>query len=161
MTQEFGNAGSRTHSYGQVAKERVNRAREEVAAVVAAKPDEVIFTSGATESDNLAILGLACHGEATGKKHIISTQIEHKAVLEPLELLAERGFEVELLTPNAGGWVPSDVGRSRTSPRHPAGVSHGGQQRDRRRSSRSRRSPLHSPTTTRSSTSTQPRRSAS
>lgn len=108
MTQEFGNAGSRTHTYGQVAKERVNRAREEIAAVVAAKPDEVIFTSGATESDNLAILGLAAHGEATGRRHIISTQIEHKAVLEPLEYLAERGFEVELLKPNEGGWVPAE-----------------------------------------------------
>lgn len=105
MSYEFGNAGSRTHTYGQIAKERVNRARVEVAAVVAAKPDEVIFASGATESDNLAILGLAAHGVATGKKHIVSTQIEHKAVLEPLEVLRDRGFEVELLPPTAGGWV--------------------------------------------------------
>lgn len=105
MSYEFGNAGSRTHNYGQVAKERVKRAREEVAAVVAAKPEEVIFTSGATESDNLAILGLAAHGEATGKKHLVSTQIEHKAVLEPLEVLRERGFEVTLLPPTEGGWV--------------------------------------------------------
>ncbi|HET9873197.1 MAG TPA: cysteine desulfurase DndA [Propionibacteriaceae bacterium] len=112
MTLEFGNAGSRTHSYGQVAKERVNRARDEVASVVAAKPDEVIFTSGATESDNLAILGLAAHGEATGKKHIISTQIEHKAVLEPLEFLGERGFEVDLLPPTAGGWVAPEAVRA-------------------------------------------------
>jgi cysteine desulfurase len=105
MTLEFGNAGSRTHGYGQVAKERVNRAREEVAAVVAAKPDEVTFTSGATESDNLAILGLATHGEATDRRHIISTRIEHKAVLEPLEVLAARGFDVTLLAPDEGGWV--------------------------------------------------------
>jgi cysteine desulfurase len=105
MTLEFGNAGSRTHTYGQVAKERVNRAREEVAAVVSAKPDEIIFTSGATESDNLAILGLAAHGEATGKKHIVSTQIEHKAVLEPLEVLQSRGFTVELVAPDQGGSV--------------------------------------------------------
>jgi cysteine desulfurase len=83
----------------------VNRAREEVAAVVAAKPDEVLFTSGATESDNLAILGLAPHGEATGRRHIISTQIEHKAVLEPLEVLARRGFDVTLLAPDEGGWI--------------------------------------------------------
>ena len=73
MAHEFGNAGSRTHAYGQIAKERVNRARQEIAAVVGAQPDEVIFTSGATESNNLAILGLAPHGEATGKRHIIST----------------------------------------------------------------------------------------
>jgi len=106
MSYEFGNAGSRTHSYGQVAKERVRRARGEVASLVDAQPDEVIFTSGATESDNLAILGLYAHGEATGRRHIISTQIEHKAVLEPLEVLRSRGFEVELLAPTKGGWVP-------------------------------------------------------
>ncbi|MEG8181219.1 cysteine desulfurase DndA [Nocardia terpenica] len=105
MAYEFGNAGSRTHSYGQAAKERVIRARREVASVVGAQPDEMIFTSGATESDNLAILGLMSHGEATGKRHIISTQIEHKAVLEPLEVLAQRGFEVTLVAPTAGGWV--------------------------------------------------------
>jgi cysteine desulfurase len=109
MAREFGNAGSRTHNYGQIAKERVNRAREEVAAVVAAQPDEVIFTSGATESDNLAILGLASHGERVGKRHIISTQIEHKAVLEPMEMLKERGFKVDLLAPNAGGWVSPEA----------------------------------------------------
>jgi cysteine desulfurase len=109
MAYEFGNAGSRTHSYGQRAKERVKRARGEVAAVVAAQTDEVVFTSGATESDNLAILGLAAHGESTGKRHIISTQIEHKAVLEPLEFLQTRGFEVELLPPNEGGWVPAEA----------------------------------------------------
>jgi cysteine desulfurase len=109
MSYEFGNAGSRTHGYGQMAKERVNRARQEVAAVVSASPDEVIFTSGATESNNLAILGLAAHGEATGKRHIISTQIEHKAVLEPLEVLRGRGFEVELLAPTEGGWVAPEA----------------------------------------------------
>lgn len=111
MAEEFGNAGSRTHSYGQTAKERVNRARQEVAAVVAAKPDEVIFTSGATESNNLAILGLAAHGESTGRRHIISSEIEHKAVLEPLEALAQRGFEVTLLPPTTGGWVEADAVR--------------------------------------------------
>lgn len=108
MAHEFGNAGSRTHNYGQVAKERVLRARGEVAEVVDAKPDEVIFTSGATESDNLAILGLAGHGESTGKRHIIATQIEHKAVLEPLDVLSARGFEVELLAPCSGGWVSAE-----------------------------------------------------
>jgi cysteine desulfurase len=113
MAHEFGNAGSRTHGYGQEAKERVNRARHEVSEVVAAQPDEVIFTSGATESDNLAILGLAPHGEAAGKLHVISTQIEHKAVLEPLEVLGGRGFDVTLLAPTPGGWIdPEDVRRA-------------------------------------------------
>lgn len=105
MAYEYGNAGSRTHSYGQVAKERVAQARAEIASVVAALPEEVIFTSGATESDNLAILGLAAHGEEIGHRHIISTQIEHKAVLEPLDQLRRWGFEVTLIPPNAGGWV--------------------------------------------------------
>ncbi|TIC79901.1 cysteine desulfurase DndA [Nocardioides sp. GY 10113] len=116
MLQEFGNAGSRTHTYGQVAKERVNRARQEVAALVAAKPDEVIFTSGATESDNLAILGLARHGEASGRRHIISTQIEHKAVLEPLEVLGGRGFDITLLPPDEGGRVPAESVRAALRP---------------------------------------------
>lgn len=109
MTLEFGNAGSRTHTFGQLAKARVNRAREEVAELVSASSDEVVFTSGATESDNLAILGLARQGEKTGKKHIISTQIEHKAVLEPLEFLEKQGFEVELLAPTRGGWISPDA----------------------------------------------------
>lgn len=108
MLVEYGNAGSRTHQLGQDAKVRVNRARAEVAAVVMAEPDEVIFTSGATESDNLALLGLASHGLETGRRHIISTQIEHKAVLEPLEVLRSRGFEVELLRPTTGGWVEAE-----------------------------------------------------
>jgi len=108
--EEFGNAGSRTHSYGQVAKERVTRARKEVAAVVEAQPEEVVFTSGATESNNLAILGLEEHGNSVGKRHIVFTQIEHKAVLEPIEVLARRGFEVTGVRPNRGGWVdPEEI----------------------------------------------------
>src|SRR5262245_29647147 len=103
--EEFGNAGSRTHEFGARAKRRVNEAREQVAAVVEASPDEVIFTSGATESNNLALLGLEQHGKELGRTHIVSTQIEHKAVLEPLEELEHRGFEIELVPPSPGGWV--------------------------------------------------------
>lgn len=110
MEQEFGNAGSRTHAYGNAAKERVAQARQEVAAVVGCGPDDVIFTSGATESNNLSILGLAPSGEKSGKRHIVSTAIEHKAVLEPLDVLRQRGFEVTLVPPTRGGWVdPSAV----------------------------------------------------
>jgi cysteine desulfurase len=113
LEEEFGNAGSRTHGYGQAAKERVNRARLEVAAVVDAQSEEVIFTSGATESDNLAILGLLRHGDATGRRHLVSTRIEHKAVLEPLEEARSRGFDVTLVEPTAGGWVdPTAVARA-------------------------------------------------
>lgn len=116
MLQEYGNAGSRTHSFGQLAKERVQRARAQVAAVLASDPGEVIFTSGATESNNLAILGLAAHGEDAGRRHFISTRIEHKAVLEPLMELEKRGFEVELIAPRAGGWISPDDVASRLRP---------------------------------------------
>ncbi|MCB1092686.1 MAG: aminotransferase class V-fold PLP-dependent enzyme, partial [Verrucomicrobiae bacterium] len=97
LTEEFGNEGSRTHEYGARAKQAVQKARDQVAAVVGAKREEVIFTSGATESNNLAILGLAAHGQETGKRHLIGTRIEHKAVLEPLEEMERRGFEVSWL----------------------------------------------------------------
>ena len=105
LAVEFGNAGSRTHDYGLRARRAVEQARDQVAAVVAASRGDVIFTSGATESNNLAILGLAEHGLATGRTHIISTQIEHHSVLEPLHALARRGFTITLLPPNCGGWV--------------------------------------------------------
>jgi cysteine desulfurase len=116
LAEEFGNAGSRTHAYGQAAKDRVNRARQQISAVGDARPEEVVFTSGATESNNLAILGLADHGTHAGRRHIISTQIEHKAVLEPLEEMARRGFEVTLLPPTAGGWIDPDAIRQALRP---------------------------------------------
>lgn len=112
LAVEFGNAGSRTHEFGNRAKIAVQRAREQLASVVRAKAEEVVFTSGATESNNLALLGLAVHGEQTNRKHIISTQIEHKAVLEPLECLAKRGFEVTLIPPTKGGFVEAAAVRS-------------------------------------------------
>ena len=102
---EYGNAGSRTHRYGSAAAQAVRRAREQVANVVAASWENVLFTSGATESNNLAIFGLAPQAEKLHKKHIISTQIEHKAVLEPLAELEKRGFEVTLVPPCSGGYV--------------------------------------------------------
>lgn len=105
VREEFGNAGSRTHEFGTRAKQAVQRARDQVAAVVKCQREEVIFTSGATESNNLAILGLRSHGEKTGRKHIVATAIEHKAVLEPLEHLAEHGFTVTLVKPEADGAV--------------------------------------------------------
>jgi cysteine desulfurase len=102
---EFGNAGSRTHEFGARARQAVEHARDQVAAVVACTRGEVVFTSGATESNNLAILGLADYGRQTGRRHIVSTLIEHNAVLEPLRHLAQNGFELTLVPPNAAGWV--------------------------------------------------------
>ncbi len=103
--EEYGNEGSRTHGYGARAKEAVEEARGQIAELLAAKPNEVIFTSGATESNNLAILGLANWGRRNGKTHIISTHLEHKAVLEPIDVLAKDGFEVDLVAPEKNGRV--------------------------------------------------------
>lgn len=109
ITEDFGNEGSRTHEYGSRAKQAVQKARDQIAAVVSAKRDEVIFTSGATESNNLAILGLRAAGEEQGKKHIITTTIEHKAVLEPCDVLERVGFEVTRVSVGATGAVNPDA----------------------------------------------------
>ncbi len=111
--EEVGNAGSRTHIYGQRAKEAVEKARGRVAQLLGARPDEIIFTSGATESNNAVICGLAQHPVASQRRHILATAIEHKAVLEPLEKLREQGFAVELLPVTPGGYVePEAVARA-------------------------------------------------
>jgi cysteine desulfurase len=114
--EEIGNAGSRTHVYGQRAKEAVDRARQQVADLLGAGTDEIIFTSGATESNNLVLFGLVRHGEATGRKHILATAIEHKSVLEPLDRLREQGFEVELVPVTSGGYVELGAVRERLRP---------------------------------------------
>jgi len=101
---EHGNPAS-PHDYGRRAKAAVQSARDQVAAVVAARRHEVFFTSGATESNNLAILGLTAHGEERGKRHIVSTAIEHSSVMEPLGELRRRGFEVAYVAPDRGGRV--------------------------------------------------------
>ncbi|SFP81372.1 cysteine desulfurase DndA [Enterovibrio norvegicus] len=105
MLDEYGNAGSRTHAFGANAKKRVDLAREQVANVVAADRSEIFFTSGATESNNIAILGLKDFGNQHNKKHLITTRIEHKAVLEPIEYLEKCGFEVTYLEVNESGCV--------------------------------------------------------
>lgn len=109
LTDEFGNEGSRTHEYGAKAKQAVQKARDQIAAVVAAKRDEVIFTSGATESNNLAILGLREAGESQKKKHIITTAIEHKAVLEPYDALERAGFSVTRIAVSSSGAVDPEA----------------------------------------------------
>lgn len=110
LREEYGNAGSRTHEFGLSAKQAVEKARSQVASLAAADKSEVFFTSGATESNNIAILGLRAEACRTGKKHIITTKIEHKAVLEPFEHLEKNGFEVTYLDINESGIVnPVDV----------------------------------------------------
>jgi cysteine desulfurase len=108
MLEDFGNAGSRTHEYGSRAKRAVEAARTQIARVVEADPSEVIFTSGATEANNLAILGLAEHGQSIGRMHVVSTALEHKAVLEPIGFLEKHGFSVDLIVADATGAVNSD-----------------------------------------------------
>lgn len=105
--EEVGNAGS-PHVFGERAKRRVHHARDQITSCLNARRHELIFTSGATESNNLALLGLASFGERTGKRHIISTRIEHKSVLEPLQKLAESGFEVTLIDPDRSGRISAD-----------------------------------------------------
>ena len=105
LDEEYGNEGSRTHEYGSAAKRAVQQARDQVASVVDCKREEVLFTGGATESNNLAILGLVDFGIANNRRHIVSTMIEHKAVLEPLADLESKGFEVTYVKPQADGSV--------------------------------------------------------
>nr|WP_254798306.1 aminotransferase class V-fold PLP-dependent enzyme [Sphingobium sp. AS12] len=105
---EYGNAGSRTHEFGVQAKRAVQSARAQIAELAGARADEVIFTSGATEANNLAILGLRAHGERTGRRHIVTTAIEHKAVLEPVQALVAAGFEATIVAPSTDGRVSAD-----------------------------------------------------
>jgi cysteine desulfurase len=108
LAVEYGNEGSRTHGYGATARKRVNQAREEVAALVAATSDEILFTSGATEANNLAILGLAAALRESGRRHVVTSALEHKAVLEPVDRLEEEGFEVTRIGAGASGGVDPD-----------------------------------------------------
>jgi cysteine desulfurase len=113
---EIGNAGSRTHLYGNRARDAVERSRAEIAALPRRRPEDVVFTSGATESNNLALFGLRSHGVSTGRNHVLATSIEHKSVLGPLEKLGSSGFEVEFLPVTAGGWVEPEEVRRRLRP---------------------------------------------
>lgn len=96
FTEHFGNAGSSSHAFGWEAKDAVDRSRQQIALAIGAKAREIIFTSGATESNNLAIRGLA---DWLGKKgrHLVSVVTEHRAVLDPLDRLTRRGYKVTLL----------------------------------------------------------------
>ncbi|HEY7495451.1 MAG TPA: IscS subfamily cysteine desulfurase [Candidatus Tectomicrobia bacterium] len=114
FTEKFGNAASRTHRYGWEAEEAVHTAREQVAALINARPEEIIFTSGATESDNLALKGIAWAYRHKGQ-HIITTTTEHKAVLDTCKALEQQGFEVTYVPVDRTGMVdPEDIRRAIT-----------------------------------------------
>ncbi|MEE8219456.1 MAG: aminotransferase class V-fold PLP-dependent enzyme, partial [bacterium] len=98
----FGNAASRNHSFGWRAEDGVDQARAQVAALINADPKEIIFTSGATESDNLALKGVAELYKEKGN-HIITSKIEHKAILDSAKALQRQGFEVDFLEPDEYG----------------------------------------------------------
>lgn len=101
----YGNADNINNSFGEKAGSVVDNARKEVASLLGVKKDEVFFTSGATESDNMVIFGLVDYAQKTGKKHIITTAIEHKAVLEPLSKLEKMGFEITYIYPDKSGRI--------------------------------------------------------
>jgi cysteine desulfurase len=104
LYEQFGNPASRSHAYGWAAEEAVEIAREHVAALIGADPREIVWTSGATESNNLAIKGAAQFHQAKGK-HLITVQTEHKAVLDTMRELERVGFEVTYLPVQEDGLV--------------------------------------------------------
>jgi len=111
FSAEFGNASS-IHSFGQGTRGAVERARIAVAALIGAQASEIAFTSGGTESDNLAIFGIA-GGESSARRHIITTQIEHSAALHSCEALAKRGIDVTFVAVNRAGVVdPAEIRRA-------------------------------------------------
>ncbi len=107
LTEKFGNPASRSHAYGWEAEAAVEHAREQVAALVNCDPKEIVWTSGATESNNLALKGAANFYAGKGK-HIITVQTEHKAVLDTVRELERQGFSATYLAPEANGLIDLD-----------------------------------------------------
>lgn len=103
-----GNADSRTHVFGTNAKKIVQTSRNTIAEILGVDKSEIIFTSGSTESNNTVILGIEEYAEQTGKKHIITTAIEHKSILEPLKYLEKKGFKVDYVKPDKSGRVNAE-----------------------------------------------------
>lgn len=104
----IGNADSRTHNHGERAREVVEKARGQVASLLGVTSGEVIFTSGSTESNNIAIQGLQDYSEKTRKRHIITSAIEHKSILETVKAMEKRGFEIDIVNPDLSGKVSAE-----------------------------------------------------
>ena len=104
LTSTFGNASS-VHAYGQSAKAELDEARAAVAALIGAEPSEVVFTSGGTEADNLALRGAADALDPAGRRHIVASAIEHEAVLNTIRALERRGWRATLVTPDTSGVI--------------------------------------------------------
>lgn len=107
FTERYGNAASRTHTFGWDADAAVETAREQVAQLIGAGPKEIVFTSGATEGDNLALKGVAAMYRRQGE-HLVTVATEHKAVLDPCKRLEREGFRVTVLTPDRYGQVSAE-----------------------------------------------------
>jgi cysteine desulfurase len=116
LCEHFGNPASRSHSFGWVADAAVEEAREQVAALVGADPKEIVWTSGATESNNLAIKGAANFYAGTKGKHIITLKTEHKAVLDTVREMERQGFEATYLDVQENGLVDLDVFKAAIRP---------------------------------------------
>ncbi|MFM2324345.1 MAG: hypothetical protein RL244_1224 [Pseudomonadota bacterium] len=108
ISEHFGNAASRSHAWGWEAEAAIEKAREQVAELIGADPREIVWTSGATESDNLAIKG-AAHFYKTRGKHLITVKTEHKAVLDTMRELERQGFEVTYLDVQENGLIDMEV----------------------------------------------------
>ena len=109
MDGVFANPASRGHVYGWQAEEAVETARVEIANTLNADPREIIWTSGATESDNLAIKGLLERGKRLGRTHLITSTIEHKAILDTFAWMEKQGFTVSYLAPDDQGVVSAQA----------------------------------------------------
>lgn len=101
----IGNPNSRTHDFGDDTRKIVENSRKQVAELLNVQSNEVFFTSGATESNNIAIQGLMEYAKRTGKKHIITSSIEHKSVLETIKALSNKGFDIDIVDPDISGRV--------------------------------------------------------
>lgn len=116
FSETFGNPSSRGHAFGRAAEDAVEHARQQVAAAIGARPREIVFTSGATEANNLALIGAARARRSAGDgDHVIGVVIEHKSVLEPLKAMADEGYSVTMIEVDEHGMVdPADVQRAMT-----------------------------------------------
>ena len=129
--EHFGNPASRQHAYGWDAQKAIEAARQQVAALIGASAQEIIFTSGATESNNLAIKGVA-HALRDRGDHIITVATEHKSVLDSCKRLEREGCRVTRLGVDAQGFIDLDELKAAITDRTVLDVGDGGKQRDRR-----------------------------